>query len=126
MIDWIRYCRNGPPRALLMTGRTERTVINNLVLPILDMLGPHRVKINLGNGTVNICGRNVILIGANNESARTKIQVPRPDFAGSPHHIRTATEAVDQHPHIGNTGCSAARWIPPGRKSDQRQKGTFT
>ncbi|NQE86268.1 PBSX family phage terminase large subunit [Nocardia terpenica] len=74
LIDWIRYCRNGPPGALLMTGRTERTVINNLVLPILDMLGPHRVKINLGNGTVNICGRNVILIGANNESARTKIQ----------------------------------------------------
>ncbi|WP_416565063.1 PBSX family phage terminase large subunit [Nocardia testacea] len=74
LIDWVRYCRKGPKGALLMTGRTERTVINNLILPIQDMLGPGRVSINRGNGTVNICGRTVILVGANNESARTKIQ----------------------------------------------------
>ncbi|RJO69780.1 PBSX family phage terminase large subunit [Nocardia panacis] len=74
LIDWIRYCRKGPPGTLLMTGRTERTIINNLILPIQEMLGPGRVSINRGNGTVNICGRIVILVGANNEAARTKIQ----------------------------------------------------
>lgn len=74
LIDWIRFCRTAPPGSLLMTGKTERTVINNLVLPIQDMLGRSRVSINRGNGTVNICGREVMLIGANNEQARTKIQ----------------------------------------------------
>ncbi|MGV9668647.1 PBSX family phage terminase large subunit [Nocardia niigatensis] len=74
LIDWIKYCRQGPPGTLLMTGRTERTIINNLILPIQDMLGTGRVSINRGNGTVNICGRTVILVGANNEAARTKIQ----------------------------------------------------
>ena len=74
LIDWIRYCRNAPAGNLLMTGRTERTIINNLVLPIQEMLGKSRVTINRGNGTVSICGREVILVGANNEQARTKIQ----------------------------------------------------
>lgn len=74
LIDWIKFCRNGPDGNLLMTGRTERTVINNLILPIQEMLGTSRVSINRGTGTVDICGRTVLVIGANNEQARTKIQ----------------------------------------------------
>ena len=74
LLDWIRFCREGPAGNLLMTGKTERTIINNLVLPIQEMLGDRRVKINRGNGTVDICGRTVFIIGANNEQARTKIQ----------------------------------------------------
>lgn len=74
LLDWIRFCRQGPAGNLLMTGRTERTIINNLVLPIQEMLGEDRVRINRGNGTVDICGRVVFIIGANNEQARTKIQ----------------------------------------------------
>ncbi|AZG43456.1 PBSX family phage terminase large subunit [Gordonia insulae] len=74
LIEWVRFVRTGPAGNLLMTGRTERTVINNLVLPIQDMLGTHRVKILRGLGIVQICGRPVLLIGANNEEARTKIQ----------------------------------------------------
>src|SRR5699024_222338 len=31
LIDWVRYCRTGPPGRLLMGGRTERTIINNLI-----------------------------------------------------------------------------------------------
>lgn len=74
LIDWLRFCRNGPDGLFLMTGRTERTVINNLIMPLVDMLGSDRVKINRGNGTVDICGRQVLIVGANNEAARTKIQ----------------------------------------------------
>ena len=74
LLDWIRYTRNGPAGALLMTGRTERTVINNLVRPLQKILGRKRVHISLGTGEVEICGRLVIIIGANNEEARTKIQ----------------------------------------------------
>lgn len=74
LVDWIRYTRIAPPGLLLMTGRTERTVINNLVEPLTEMLGPQRVSINQGSGIVTICGRKVLIVGANNESARTKIQ----------------------------------------------------
>ena len=72
--EWIEFCRNGPDGNLLMVGRTERTVINNVVYPLQEMLGKARVKILRGLGIVNICGRAVLLIGANNEEARTKIQ----------------------------------------------------
>lgn len=74
LIEWVRFVRTGPAGNLLMTGRTERTIINNLVIPIQEMLGKQRVKIIRGLGIVEICGRPVLLIGANNEEARTKIQ----------------------------------------------------
>lgn len=57
-----------------MCGKTERTVINNLILPLQEMLGPSRVRINYGTGVITICGREVHVYGANNEQARTKIQ----------------------------------------------------
>ncbi len=57
-----------------MVGRTERTVINNMVLPLQEMLGNNRVMVNYGQGAVNILGREVKIFGANNEQSRTKIQ----------------------------------------------------
>lgn len=74
LIEWVRYCRQGPDGLLLMAGRTERTIINNLILPLQELLGPRRVKLNRGTSTANILGREVLLVGANNEAARTKIQ----------------------------------------------------
>ena len=74
LIDWLRFIRKGPQGNLAMIGRTERTVINNMVLPLQEMLGPKRVAINYGQGTVRILGREVRLFGANNEQSRTKIQ----------------------------------------------------
>jgi PBSX family phage terminase large subunit len=74
LIDWVRFIRQAPPGNLLMTGRTERTVVNNLLLPLQEMFGPSRVKITISGGTVTIMGRKVLIIGANNEAARTKIQ----------------------------------------------------
>ncbi|MGO4298482.1 PBSX family phage terminase large subunit [Glutamicibacter sp. MCAF14] len=74
LIDWVRYIRTGPAGALAMCGRTERTVINNLILPLQEMLGKQRVQVNYGTGVVNICGRDVHIYGANNEQSRTKIQ----------------------------------------------------
>ena len=53
LIEWIRFVRTGPDGNLLMTGRTQRTIINNLVLPMQDMLGAQRCKINYGLGTVD-------------------------------------------------------------------------
>ncbi|WP_414826663.1 PBSX family phage terminase large subunit [Arthrobacter sp. Soil763] len=74
LIDWLRYIRTGPEGALAMCGRTERTIINNLLLPLQEMLGKERVRVNYGTGTAIILGREVHIYGANNEQARTKIQ----------------------------------------------------
>lgn len=74
LLDWAHFIRTGPEGNLLMVGRTERTLINNLLLPLQEMFGPDDIVINTGSGTATICGRKVLLIGANNEQARTKIQ----------------------------------------------------
>ncbi|MBH0778812.1 PBSX family phage terminase large subunit [Nocardia bovistercoris] len=74
LVDWVEFVRTGPAGNLLMAGRTERTLINNLLLPLQEIYGADRIIINTGSGTVSICGRSVLLIGANNEQARTKIQ----------------------------------------------------
>lgn len=74
LIDWLRFIRNGPRGALAMIGRTERTVINNLILPLQEMLGRDRVKVNYGSGKATILGREILVYGANNEASRTKIQ----------------------------------------------------
>ncbi|WP_190242331.1 MULTISPECIES: phage terminase large subunit [Rhodococcus] len=74
LYDYADFAITGPPGLFLMSGRTSRTVINNLVLPIQQMLGPNLVSISMGSGTASICGREVLLVGANNEQARTKVQ----------------------------------------------------
>ena len=74
LLDWLKFIRTAPPGNLLMTGRTERTIINNLLLPLQEMLGVERIKINRGNGSATILARAVLITGANNEAARTKIQ----------------------------------------------------
>jgi PBSX family phage terminase large subunit len=74
LLAWLEYCRRGPSGPLLMTGRTERTVITNLILPLQGMLGDRRVKLNRGLGQARILGREVMIVGANNEAAVTKIQ----------------------------------------------------
>lgn len=81
LLDWLRFCREGPKGTLVMAGRTERTVIENVVLPLQGFLGEHRVKLNRGLGTVWILGRRVRIVGANDEQAQTKIQGPT--FAGA-------------------------------------------
>lgn len=75
LLMWIDFVRHGPTEGMLaMIGRTETAVINNLVLPLQEMLGVRRVVINRGLGTVVILGRTVSLYGANDATAVTKIQ----------------------------------------------------
>lgn len=74
LLDWVRFTRQGPKGSLAMCGRTERTVINNLIIPLQEMMGKARVQIKYGTGTVTVLGREISIYGANNEQARTKIQ----------------------------------------------------
>lgn len=71
---WLQFLRQGPAGALAMVGRTETTIINNVILPLQDMLGTFRVVLNRGLGIVTILGRQCSLYGANDAAAYTKIQ----------------------------------------------------
>lgn len=74
LMMWLRFLRRGPAGAQVLVGRTETTAINNVVLPLQEMLGSHRVILNRGLGIVTIMGRQVSLYGANDAAAYTKIQ----------------------------------------------------
>lgn len=74
LLMWLKFIRTGAKGNLAIIGRTEASAINNLVLPLQEMLGPRRVVINRGLGQVTILGRLVLLFGANDEAAVTKIQ----------------------------------------------------
>lgn len=74
LLKWLRYVRNGPAGALLMTGKTERTIKQNLVDPLIAMLGPDRCRFVSGSGELYLLGRKVYIAGANDEGSVTKIQ----------------------------------------------------
>lgn len=74
LLMWVRYLLHGPSGAQVLVGRTETSAINNVVLPLQDMLGPNRVVLNRGLGIVTIMGKAVSIYGANDAAAYTKIQ----------------------------------------------------
>lgn len=72
LLAWVAFTRNAPPGLLLMTGRTERTIEQNLIAPLLSWLGPGRCRYRAG--VLWLLGREVRIVGATNELARTKVQ----------------------------------------------------
>lgn len=74
MLMWMRYARTGPAGPLLMVGRTQRTVKQNLIDPMVEMLGAKRCRYVAGAGVLYLFGRTVYVVGADNEASVTKIQ----------------------------------------------------
>ncbi|MFJ6566235.1 PBSX family phage terminase large subunit [Streptomyces sp. NPDC091292] len=71
---WLRYVRTGPPGALLMVGKTERTLKRNIIDVIVQMIGKRRCDYRAGAGEVVIFGRTIYVAGANDERAADKIK----------------------------------------------------
>jgi PBSX family phage terminase large subunit len=71
---WLRYIRTGPPGALLMVGKTERTLKRNIIDVIEQMVGKKRCDYRAGAGEVTILGRTIYVAGANDERAADKIK----------------------------------------------------
>lgn len=74
MVQWLDYVRNGPPGALLMTGKTERTLKRNIIDPFQEMLGQKRCRFKAGAGEVDLLGRTIYVAGAHDESSADRIQ----------------------------------------------------
>jgi len=74
ILRWLKFVRQGPAGPLLMIGKTERTLRRNVLDPMLGMLGPRRMKIVAGSGEIDILGRKIYFLGANNEGAAAKVK----------------------------------------------------
>lgn len=71
---WLHHVVAGPAGDLVMIGKTERTLVRNIINPLIEMLGSKRVRLVTGSGEVWIFGRRIYLAGANDERAQEKIR----------------------------------------------------
>lgn len=74
LLRWLIYLREGPEGALLIAGRTERTIERNIIEPLYSICGPENIKYLCNRGEVYIFGRKVYLAGANDESKEANIR----------------------------------------------------
>lgn len=74
IIRWIMFIRSAPPGALLMVGKTERTLKRNIMDEIERIVGTRNYRYVGGSGEAWIYGRKVLLVGANDERAEAKIR----------------------------------------------------
>lgn len=74
VLRFLRFIKETPSGNLLLTGRTERTIIRNLIDPMTELIGSTNVVLRRGVGDVTIYGRSCYIQGANDESSETKIR----------------------------------------------------
>lgn len=71
---WIKFVREAPLGPLLMIGKTERTLQRNIIDKMVEWLGVERCKFIAGTGMIELCGRRIYIVGANDERAQEKIR----------------------------------------------------
>lgn len=74
IVAWLLFIRTAPPGALLMVGKTERTLKRNILDVIAQIAGTKNYRYVGGSGEAFIYGRKVLLVGANDERAEGKIR----------------------------------------------------
>lgn len=74
LLDWLAFVRTGPAGPLLMVGKTERTLVRNVIGPLIEMLGRSRCRLVTGSGELHLLGRLIYLVGANDERSQEKIR----------------------------------------------------
>ena len=74
LLYWIKYCLHGPQGLLLIGGRTERTIANNLIRPLQTWFGTKNIIYRQSTGVCTIFGRECLVVGFNDAQAQTKIQ----------------------------------------------------
>lgn len=74
IIRWLEYIKIAPKGKLIMVGKTERTLKRNILDVIEEMVGSDNYKLVLGSGQVEIYGRKIDIVGANDERSEGKIR----------------------------------------------------
>ena len=76
IIRWLSFLASwkGQKQNFLMVGKTERTLKQNILDVIQDLIGEKNFKLNRGAGEVYIYGVKCYIVGANDERAEGKIR----------------------------------------------------
>ncbi|HUU88163.1 MAG TPA: PBSX family phage terminase large subunit [Candidatus Glassbacteria bacterium] len=80
LIRWLEFCRSGPKGALIICGRTDKTIKRNIINPLQDLVG-NSVVYKQGKGEVHLYNRIIYVVGANDDRAESKIRGS--EFAGA-------------------------------------------
>lgn len=70
---FLHFLRHGPSGPLIIVGRTTRTITTNIIDPMRAILGDY-VKYWIGKGEINIFGRKIYAVSANDARAEAKIR----------------------------------------------------
>lgn len=74
-VRWLKFLAEAPTKGhLLMVGVTIGTLKDNILDTIEEMVGPENYRYSAGSREVHICGRRVLIRGANDEAAEKKIR----------------------------------------------------
>ena len=74
IIKWIHLIKNEATAECLMVGKTERTLIRNIINPMQEMLPKSVIQVNKGAGEMILYGKRVYLVGANDARSESKIR----------------------------------------------------
>lgn len=75
IIAWCDWVENvAPPGPLMMLGNTRETLIQNVIYPLVELVGPQYAILNRGTSTLRLFGRDIFLFGAANISAMRRLQ----------------------------------------------------
>lgn len=73
LVRWINFIQTAPRGRLLMVGKTERTLKRNILDDLQAMVSKKNYK-KTSDGSINVFGRIIDLVGANDERAENKIR----------------------------------------------------
>lgn len=73
LLRWIKFILEGPEGELMICGRTEDSIVRNIIRPMERMVGSDLVYMP-GKREVRIWNRIIYVVGANDERAAWKIQ----------------------------------------------------
>lgn len=81
IIKWIHLVKNEATAECLMVGKTERTLMRNIINPMQEMLPSSVIHVNKGSGEMILYGKRVYLAGANDARSESKIRGQTLQFA---------------------------------------------
>lgn len=73
LLRWIEFILKGPPGELMICGRTEDSIIRNVIRPMERMVGTDMLYMP-GKREVRLWNKIIYVVGANDERAAWKIQ----------------------------------------------------
>lgn len=73
LLRFLKELREGPPGRYLVTGKSERTCLMNIIEPLQEFTGGI-IRYNRGMGEFTLWDRKVYVVGANDERAEGKIR----------------------------------------------------